>query len=274
MKSRKTLIAIILIVLCSTVAFAAGKGMRTPDAAAQKADVMYQVATLPALQMGGFDGVVPVSELRTHGNIGIGTFDTVDGEMIVLDGTVYQALADGTIQKVADTTTVPFATVTFFEPDVKQIVTDVDSMATFTEKMDALIQQNGANNPYVVRLEGTFDHLLVRSVKPQVKPYQMLSEAMKTSQVEHTLDQVEGTIVGVYFPEYFSQMNLAGWHFHFITSDRLHGGHVLALNFRQAEAALDITTGFEMYLPQTGDFHSLDLVNEHVADVKGIESAE
>lgn len=76
-------------------------------------DMLYQVATLSSLQMGGFDGVLPVGELRQHGDIGIGTFDGVNGEMIVLDGKVYQALADGTIQAAADDTTVPFATVTF-----------------------------------------------------------------------------------------------------------------------------------------------------------------
>ncbi len=30
--------------------------------------------------------VIPVSELLRHGNIGLGTFTDVDGEMIVLDG--------------------------------------------------------------------------------------------------------------------------------------------------------------------------------------------
>lgn len=235
---------------------------------------IYQVATLAALQMGSFDGVLSLGELKQHGDIGIGTFDAVNGEMILLDGTVYQALADGTIQVPEDAVTTPFATVTRFKPDGKVTVRDVDDMASFARKMDSLIQENGANNPYAVRVDGMFDHLLVRSVRPQEKPYQMLSEAMKISQVEYTFDRTEGTVVGIWFPNYFSQVNLAGWHFHFITADRRRGGHVLAMHFRQAEAALSAADGFEMFLPQTDTFQQMDLMNEHVAEVKGIESAE
>lgn len=237
-------------------------------------DVLYQVATLSSLQMGGFDGVLPVRELRQHGDIGIGTFDGVNGEMIVLDGKVYQALADGTVQIAADDTTVPFSTVTYFEPDVSVQLTNIDSMNTLTGQLNSLVKENGSNNLYVVRISGVFDHLLVRSEYAQEKPYQMLSEAMKTSQVEYTFDQAEGTIVGFYFPDYFSQLNLAGWHFHFITADFQRGGHVLAMNFTQADAALDVTTGFEVFLPQDDAFQGLNLIDEHAADVKQIESAE
>ena len=54
-------------------------------------ETMYQVATLQSLMVGNYDGFVSVGELRKHGDIGVGTFERIDGEMIVLDGTVYQA---------------------------------------------------------------------------------------------------------------------------------------------------------------------------------------
>ena len=60
-------------------------------------EVLYQVSTIDALMQGVFDGVQPVGEIRKHGDFGIGTFDALDGEMIVLDGVVYQAKADGQI---------------------------------------------------------------------------------------------------------------------------------------------------------------------------------
>lgn len=46
---------------------------------------------------GLFDGIISVGELKQHGDIGIGTFKSVNGEMIVLDGVVYQAVADGSM---------------------------------------------------------------------------------------------------------------------------------------------------------------------------------
>ena len=60
-------------------------------------ETIYQVALLQSLTQGYYDGIIKVSELKEHGDIGIGTFEGVNGEMIVLDGTVYQALGDGTV---------------------------------------------------------------------------------------------------------------------------------------------------------------------------------
>ena len=53
---------------------------------------MYQVSTLQALMLGYSRAVISVSELLNHGNIGLGTFKDVDGEMIVLDGSCYRAM--------------------------------------------------------------------------------------------------------------------------------------------------------------------------------------
>src|SRR5512137_1292807 len=69
-------------------------------------EVLYQVSTIDALMQGVFDGVEPVAELKKHGDFGIGTFDALDGEMIVLDGIVYQAKADGHIYTAGDSQTV------------------------------------------------------------------------------------------------------------------------------------------------------------------------
>ena len=53
---------------------------------AENGDVIYQVALLQSLAQGYFDGIITVGELREHGDTGIGTFEGVNGEMIVLDG--------------------------------------------------------------------------------------------------------------------------------------------------------------------------------------------
>ncbi len=56
---------------------------------------MYQVSTLQALMLGYSRGVITVSELLQHGDTGLGTFENVDGEMILLDGVCYRATEDG-----------------------------------------------------------------------------------------------------------------------------------------------------------------------------------
>ena len=79
------------------------------------AESIYQVALLQSLAQGYFDGSITVADLKEHGDTGIGTFDGLNGEMIVLEGVVYQATGDGSVVVPADDETVPFSNVTFFE---------------------------------------------------------------------------------------------------------------------------------------------------------------
>lgn len=47
---------------------------------------MYQVSSLQALALGYSRAVVTVGELLQQGDTGLGTYEDVNGEMIVLDG--------------------------------------------------------------------------------------------------------------------------------------------------------------------------------------------
>ncbi|MCR5105309.1 MAG: acetolactate decarboxylase [Eubacterium sp.] len=58
---------------------------------------MFQVSTIQALMLGYSRSVITVSELLKHGNIGLGTFEDVDGEMICLDEICYRATENGTL---------------------------------------------------------------------------------------------------------------------------------------------------------------------------------
>ena len=80
-------------------------------------ETIYQVALLQSLAMGYFDGSISVKDLKTHGDTGIGTFEGLNGEMIVLDGVVYRANQDLKINVMGDKETVPFSNVTFFDKD-------------------------------------------------------------------------------------------------------------------------------------------------------------
>lgn len=72
---------------------------------------IYQVSTLQALMLGYFRSVINVSELLKHGDIGLGTFTDVDGEMIVLDGSCYRATETGDVVPAEPDRGVPFSTV-------------------------------------------------------------------------------------------------------------------------------------------------------------------
>ena len=53
---------------------------------------LYQVSTAIALVEGIYQGAVRVGTLREHGDLGLGTFENLDGEMIIVDGHFFQVV--------------------------------------------------------------------------------------------------------------------------------------------------------------------------------------
>lgn len=234
-------------------------------------ETVNQVALLQSLAQGYLGGTVTVGELRTWGDTGIGTFEGVNGEMIVLDGTVYQALGSGKVIVAADKTKVPFANVTFFENDISVNLRDIANKAALEQRLNQAVKENGENSFYVVKLHTTFPHILFRSEYGSKKPYPTLVEALKDKQTEFTHKDMTGTLVGLYCPSYMSGLNSAGWHFHFISDDKKHGGHILELSIRQGEAQLDKTDNFSMHLPADKTFHKIDLAKDMKEDIRKAE---
>ena len=232
-------------------------------------ETFYQVSTIDALMQGVFDGVQPVSELKKHGDFGIGTFNALDGEMIVLDGIVYQAKADGRIYPAADQLTVPFATVTYFDRD-HTVTTDMPmNLSVFSSVMTDRLPSG--NMVYAVRMHGTFPFMKVRSIPAQQEPYPTLTHAAKNQSV-YSYSDTTGTIVGFYTPVFFKGLNVAGYHLHYLSDDHATGGHILDFTVPvNTTVEYDITPGFTMALPTSGDFTGIDLSQDLSGDLAKIE---
>jgi len=270
MKKRATVLLAAAMLL--SLSACAQQPAQTPAAPVQDTETIYQVALLQSLTQGYYDGIINVSDLKTHGDIGIGTFEGVNGEMIVLDGKVYQALSDGSVQEAADTETVPFSNVTFFDSDVTADMTEIENMAAFKSALDKTVSEKGKNMFYMIKVNGTFEKMLVRSELKQEKPYKTLDKALETDQREFNYENIAGTVVGLYCPDYMSGLNAAGWHFHFISDDKTKGGHILELSFKKAKAELDITPSFDLALSDNADFQSMELAKNVDDAIKKVET--
>ena len=242
----------------------------TADAApAQDKETVYQVALLQSLTMGYFDGTISVKDLKTYGDTGIGTFEGLNGEMIVLDGVVYQADENCKIHVMGDKVTVPFSNVTFFEKDFSVKLRDVDK-ETLEKILNEQVDKHGGNYFYMIKIPAEYSSILVRSERGQSEPYPTLVEALKT-QNELTLKNVRGTIVGLYCPQFMSSLNSVGWHFHFVTEDKKIGGHVLGLNLKSGEVQFDQTENFKMQLPHKNNFGELNFDKDLREDIRKAE---
>jgi len=243
-------------------------------------DVLFQTATLGALVEGVFDGNLAVGELKKRGDLGLGTFDALDGEMVMLDGRVYRVRADGKAEEVGDEETTPFAAVTFFEADHTGSLEGPFDLAHLEEMLDKVLPTK--NIPYAVKIEGTFAHVKTRSIPRQTKPYPRLAE-VAAKQPTFEFENVRGTLVGFRCPEYAKGLNLPGWHLHFLTADRtaggpcsercslLQGGHVLELVTDKVRFAIDYTFAIHVALPKGGGFYEADLAGEKSADLERAE---
>jgi len=222
--------------------------LQAPAIAAGDRDVLYQVSTISALMDGGYDGVESFNELTRHGDFGIGTFDSLDGEMVELDGKAYQIKSDGKVYPVEGKTTTPFAAVKYFDADRTASLdgpADLDALKAFIDRL-----MPDPNLMYAVRVTGTFKKVKTRSVPRQARPYPKLMEVVK-AQPTFELADVRGTLIGFRLPAFMDGINVPGYHFHFITEDRKYGGHVLACEVTGATVQLDGTARFEMMLPES-----------------------
>ena len=217
-------------------------------------EALYQVSVLSGLMKGDYGGKVSLDQIRKHGDFGIGTFDRLDGEAIELDGVFYQAAYDGTVRRMQGIMHSPFAMATFFETDIKFPIQNISDFRSLQDIVDGHLATK--NIPYAIKIEGKFNYIKVRSVPAQGKPYPALTEVIKKQSVFEYRD-IEGTLVGFRMPDYMNGVNTAGYHAHFLSSDKTKGGHILECAVGSAEVMADDISRFEMILPGSADFYSL-----------------
>ena len=235
---------------------------------ARDAHEVFQTSTISALLERVYDGETTIGELARHGDFGLGTFNALDGEMTVLDGVFYQCRSDGRAYVVEPTVQSPFAVVMRFDPTVELEVDEAMDFATFAHALDAAVPSR--NVFYAIRADGVFEHINVRAVPRQKKPYPSMSDIVRDQPVFDHHD-IAGTLVGFRFPDYTVGINAPGYHLHFISDDRTLGGHVLDFSVRHAKVAVDVTSDFHMELPEEGNFLDADLAKDNADAIAEVE---
>ncbi|HEV7562838.1 MAG TPA: acetolactate decarboxylase [Solirubrobacterales bacterium] len=201
------------------------ESLRRADLHAEhESHVLFQASTIGALLEGAFDGDLSFAELAGHGDLGLGTLNHLDGEMIALDGGFFRADVDGAVTPIAPEERTPFAVVTRFEPSVDVTVDVAMGQAELMERIDALVPAGASS--CAVRLDGRFEFVRARSVPRQDPPYRPLTEVVADQHV-FELGDLTGTMLGFRFPAWVEGIEVAGYHLHFISEDRSRGGHVL-----------------------------------------------
>lgn len=236
---------------------------------------MFQVATLQSLMTGYTRAVITVGELLKHGDTGLGTFEDVNGEMIVAGGHCYKATDDGSVTEADLDEGVPFASVAALSGEKTfdvDVMPDIDALKA---ELDRKIEEwFGLNSMHVVRIDGTFEEVSARSEAPLRSQHISLKKILSGTQKEFHFKDIDGTLICIYYPDYMNGINAPGWHLHFISADHTMGGHVFDLKMTRGTAMMDKLPEIEIQLPTSPAFDTYSLADNAGADIKAVEQGK
>lgn len=231
---------------------------------------IHQYSTMDALMLGRYQKAVSVKDALKSGNLGVGTFEGMYGEALIIDGKCYNGVPGGKVVEAKPEDSLAFCTVGEFSMAGTLFqVNDVKSLQELKIDADEVRKaETGSDNyPCLCRIDGKFTSVRVRACEKQEEPYKPLGEVSK-SQVESEIGNIEGTLIGIWFPEWCNRFNLAGWHFHFISKDRqTFGGHCLECSLSSGLIGTKKELSVQIEMPDDESFAGLNL-NQDLSEVK------
>lgn len=209
-------------------------------------NTLYEHGTLAMLMAKNLAGTITLEELLKHGSCGLGTFEGLDGEVMILDNEVYQADSTGTVHHVTDmSTTLPFASVHFPKDLHSVTVGNVD----FDLLNKQFVHDHQLQNVFAaLRLHGTLADVLIRIAPKQERPYPSLLKVAQ-GQPTFTRQNISGTVFGYYAPAAFGSITAAGWHLHFLSDDRQFEGHLLSFSAQTLSGDYEVFEQLDQHFP-------------------------
>jgi acetolactate decarboxylase len=232
---------------------------------------LFQVSKGGALVEGLYRGEMTVGILRGYGDHGVGTFDGLDGELVVADGRVFQIRSDGGVSEAEDAIRTPFALITRFHPEIIGHVATCTSYGDLQRQLDAWRPSD--HDFYAIRVEARFAEIVSRAVRPSTEG-SPLAEAIPNQGATRALD-VSGVLVGFWSPMFVTALTVPGYHLHFLDADRRWGGHLIDVQGSDLRVRIQRLAEFRVCLPETAEFLAADLRTEPTArDAKAEQPPE
>ena len=237
-----------------------------------KPNKLYQVSTLQALVLGYSRPVVTVRELLENGDIGLGTFEDVDGEMILLDGVCFKAKQDGSIVRSQDSAGVPFAVAGFLNEGKTIKMKDMKNIEAIKTELTLSIDLDfSLNSIHIARIDGWFEKIHARAGAPYRSQHVSLKNILSKTQKDFCFERLYGTLVCVYFPDYMDGINASGWHMHFLSEDKKFGGHVFEASMSAGECLIQKMDRIDIQLPKDAAFDTYSLKEASNDEIKEVE---
>ncbi len=215
------------------------------DTETQKTDDIFQYSTKNGLLKNNYVGTLTVNEIKKNGDFGLGTFNMVDGEMVIQNGNVYQVLTNGKINDMPAKALSPFVVTKFFISDTSFSLPKNISLDSAKTILELLVKKH--DTPLAIRITGEFQSLKSRSVDKVASLSVSLAEIV-ANQTEFNFTNVSGRVIGFWYPDYFDGVNFPGFHLHVLLDNLSGGGHLLNCTFGNVTVEIDFASGVNVAL--------------------------
>ena len=233
-----------------------------------KTNVLYQHGTLALMVPGLLKGTLTSGGLLEHGDTGIGTGEGLDGELIILNGVVYQVRGNGEVRVMPKQDTIPFGNIHWADYQSLGNVTDLE----LDQLGKHILKGHSANTFFSVEVKGNFKNVTTRAVIKSNPPYKTLAQTADDQRVFQA-DIIEGTLLGYFMPTLYAGAAVGGFHWHFLSDDHTFGGHVLAVGGATGALGFQQFDSLDLHLPTNdADFMNHDFSQDDILSV--IEKAE
>lgn len=225
-----------------------------------KSDVFYHYSIWWAFVNKVFEGDITAEALKTKGDIALGSYNLLDGELIMLDGTLYQAKDNGEVLIPNDSIKVAYANAAFFQKDGGFTIDKVNNY----DSLRVVINSNlpSKNFFYGFKIKGHFKYMKCGGLNKQPPPFQEGLDVLIPNRPIFERENFLGTMVGFYCPEFIGNINVAGFHFHFVSDDKKFAGHVMEFEGENLTVEFDKKNEYQFVLPETEAYENVGFEKE------------
>ncbi|MDW5288120.1 acetolactate decarboxylase [Formosa sp. PL04] len=221
-------------------------------------NVFYHYSIWEAFVNKIYDGTLTASELKQKGDIGLGSYNALNGELVMLDGILYEALGDGTVIVAEDNAKIAYANSVFYNEDKSFKLENTVNYDSLRKQLNEKI--NSKNYFYAFKIHGTFETLKLGGVPKQEKPYTQGLDVLIPNRPVFDKENITGTMVGFFCPEFIGKINVAGYHLHFVSDDKKSAGHVMEFsNASNLTGGFDEISKYQFDLPETPEYDAVNL---------------
>lgn len=230
---------------------------------------VYSFSSISALIKGDYYPNFTSKQILNKGNFGLGTFEGLNGELILIKDNVYQLVDNTNITLCDDQAKIPFACVCEFNYKDFELKFKNTNKKELEEKLLSLIDSKNHVQAFYAKVN--FKKIYSRTVRKQEKPYKEMTEIIN-SQSELDIENIDAELVGFYTPSIFSKIGVEGFHWHYLSTDKKYGGHVFDMEINEIELVINSYNNLTYFSPDSDHFKNMNLDDDSIKE--SIEKVE